>query len=181
MSLHVNGSDAFKALALRTLQCLDARLELLAPDNERVNYNPTEQTTQRRLKTQQLLRELMTSGYRISIVETSGQSACVPTYRHANKSGSTVEWNSRQVLSFAPACPCIYLGHELCHAHQLIRGAVSPADFWGTIDRKHRYEWLNISGSYRGVALSGEERARTVTENDLRDEHEPPLQHRTQL
>ena len=181
MSLYVNGSGAFKTLVLRTLQCLDPRLELLAPDNERVNYNPTEQTTQRRPKTQQLLRELMTSVFRIQIVGTSGQSACVPTDRHAPSSGSTVEWNPQQELSFASACRCIYLGHELCHSHQLIRGAISPADFWGTIDRKHRYEWLNISGSYRGVELSGEERARTVTENDLRDEHEPPLQHRTQL
>ena len=181
MSLYVNGSDAFKTLVLQTLQCLDPRLELLAPDNERVNYNPTEQTTQRRLKTQQLLRELMTSCYRIQIVETSGQSGCVPTYRHADRSGSTVQWNPGQVLSFAPACRCIYLGHELCHSHQLIRGAVSPADFWGTIDRKHRYEWLNISGSYRGVALSDREQAETVTENNLRDEHRPQLGPRTQL
>ena len=109
------------------------------------------------------------------------QSACVPADRQAPTSGSTVEWNPQQVLSFAPACRCIYLGHELCHSHQLIRGAISPADFWGTIDRKHRYEWLNISGSYQGVALSGEELARSVTENDLRTEHRPQLSPRTQL
>ena len=167
MSLFVIGSDFFRGVALRALQCLDLRVELL--HEGRVNLDTTVEGHPSRVKTRQLLNALIQSGYRVQIEQSDGASECVPTYRTAGRTGSTVRWNPAQQLAHAPACSCIYLGHELCHSLQLILGLIHPSEFYGGRAAKMRYEMLTITGRY-GPDTAG---PGAITENDLRSEHLP--------
>jgi len=165
--LAVNGSEDFKASVIRALQCLDSRAEFINVNV--VHIDTTIQGNAGRVKTRALLEGLISSGYRVTIVHTRSGSECVPTYRNAGRTGSTVRWNTGQSLPHAPACSCIYLGHELCHSHQLILGHIHPSEYYGGRQAKMRYEMLTITGQY------GSERApeNAITENDLRREHLP--------
>jgi hypothetical protein len=181
MTLRVRGSDSFQAVVLSALQCLDSRItymnvdrvELLRRINESaVVIDPTTAGGSHGtgVKTRELFRALIQCSHRIQIEQTGGGSECVPSDRSSARTGSRVKWNPAQTLPGALACcSCIYLGHELCHSHQLIRGAIHPSEFYAGRAAKMRYEMLNITGAY------GRERAGpgAITENDLRREHDP--------
>jgi len=169
--LRVNGSESFKDIVLRALQHLDLRAEYINGNN--VNLDPTIQGNLGRVKTRALLEGLISSGYLITIEQTGGRSECVPTYRNAAKTGSTVRWNPNQTLPSVPACQCIYLGHELCHSRQLILGQISPSEYYGGRSAQMRYELRTITGE--GAPPNA------ITENDLRREHIPPHPMRTSL
>ena len=153
--------------------CLEPRVEYAPRDHasSAVVFDPT-MTSSRpygRPRTRFLISSLITSPYLIQIEETSGGSECVPPRGYTGCTGSVVKWNPSQTLAPAPACRCIYLGHELCHANQLIRGLLHPSERFGGQPAKMRYEMLTITGRY------GRDQAHrdAVTENELRREHHP--------
>jgi hypothetical protein len=116
------------------------------------------------------MNALITSPFHVEIRHTGGQSECVPPHDYSGRTGSVVQWNPSQRLAHAPACRCIYLGHELCHANQLLHGLLHNSERYGDRAAKIRYEMLTITGRY------GSDQAHhdAVTENELRREHRPP-------
>ena len=181
MPLYVSGSSAFRERVRGLLTHLDPGIHVAADGCVSWgDWDPTLASGPRmapRRKSHELIRALIQSGYRIGIEETSSASECVPAHRSAGNTGSTIRWNPSQTLPHAPACPCILLGHELCHAHQLIRGAISGSEYYGGRRAQFRYEMLNITGQY-GSESAG---PAAITENDLRAEHIPVQQPRLTL
>lgn len=185
MSVRVRGSAEFQSTVLRYLQCLDREITYLNADRRDVSesavvfdatISPSGPTAHP--KTRQLLRSLIDAPYPVLIVHTGGGSECVPADRHHMPAGSTVQWNPQQRLPGAMACcPCICLGHELCHSLQLIRGDIHPSEFYGGQAAKMRYEMLAITGRYGSDRIG----PGAVTENDLRQEHVPRQSLRTSL
>lgn len=169
--LRVNGSESFKIVVLNALQHLDMRAEYI--NGNTVNLDPTVQGHSGGVKSRALLEGLIRSGYQITIEQTGGQSECVPSHRGAARTGSTVRWNPNQTLPSAPACQCIYLGHELCHSRQLILGQISPSEYYAGRAAQMSYEMRTITGE--GAPQDA------ITENDLRREHVPPQRMRTSL
>lgn len=173
MPLYVLGSSDFRAHVGGLLAHLDPGVHV-ATDGcvSWGDWDPTLAQSPgqaRRVKSHELMRFLIQSTYMVEIEETSSGSECAPTHRFAARTGSTVHWNPTQTLPHAPACPCILLGHELCHAHQLIRGAISPSEYYAGQSAQYRYEMLNITG-HHGSESAGDD---AITENDLRSEHFP--------
>ena len=173
--IRVEGSSSFRTTVLNALQCLDSRIEYI--NGNCVSFDPTDQGRPNRRRTRRLLEDLVSSAYLVAIAQTNRGSECKPTYVRATRTGSRVLWNPTQTLTSASACNCIYLGHELCHARQLIRGEVTPGERHGDRSAVMRYEMLTITGRHGSSTAP----ATAITENHLREEHIPRQRPRTSL